>query len=253
VSRGATEHEAATAAKLAAAIEREFLPQYRYEAILKTDQYGNIVKTGLLGYAENMQVKLSPEQAYLAWETFRKSYPEVVLYWYDLERAALDVLEFGGKMRVGVVEFSRVKNMLRITLPSGRGLHYLNARIEIREITGRDGKVRKKPGVLYDGIGHGVGKMGEGWGPVYIYGGKFAENIVQAISRDLLLYGMLLADEMGACIVHHAHDEIVAESEKEPFAFTLHDLRWCMTQIPAWAPGLPLGADGYTSQVYKKG
>lgn len=253
VDRGATEPEAATAARMAAEIEGKLRTHYRYEPILKTDQYGNTIKTGLLGYAENMQVKLSPEQAYLAWETFRRSYPEVVLLWYDLERAALEVLELGGKMRVGVVEFRRVKNMLVITLPSGRGLHYLNARIEMRVVMGRNGKPRNKPSVLYDGIGHGVGKMGEGWGPVYIYGGKFAENIVQAISRDLLLNGMLLADDMGACIVHHAHDEIVAESEKDPFAFTLNDLRWCMTQAPLWAPGLPLAADGYTSQVYKKG
>ncbi len=200
-----------------------------------------------------MGVKLTPEQAYLAWEMFRKSYPEVVTLWYDVENAALDVLVSGGRVSVGVVEFCRKKNMLVITLPSGRGLHYLNARVEMRTVTGRDGKQRQKPGVFYDGIGHGVGKMGEGWGPVYIYGGKFAENIVQAISRDLLLNGMFLADEMGACIVHHAHDEIVAESENDPFAFTLYDLRWCMTQTPTWAPGLPLAADGYTSQVYKKG
>lgn len=252
VEHGATVHEAATAANLAAKIEAESV-QYVYTAILKTDPYGNVVHTGLLGYAENMGVKLTPEQAYLAWEMFRVSYPEVVSLWYDLENAALNVVASGGKVRVGVIEFSRKANILRITLPSGRGLHYLNPRIEMRIFKGRDGKEREKPGVFYDGIGHGAGKIGEGWGPVYIYGGKFAENIVQAISRDLLLHGMLLADGMGGCIVHHAHDEIVTESEDDPFAFSLNDLHWCMTEPPDWAVNLPLAADGYTSQVYKKG
>lgn len=230
-----------------------------YEAEVITDQYGNTVHKGLLGYAENMGVKLTPEQAYSAWAVFRESYPKVVQFWRDLEKAAFRVLKGGKNIRVGAVVFDRIWSpndsaILRIMLPSGRALHYLNARTEIRVLTGKDGNEYEKPALVYDGIGHGVGKMGEGWGKVYTYGGKLAENIVQAISRDILLNAMFLADDMGAEIVLHAHDEIMTvSSDSDPFAFSLNDLRWCMTAVPQWAPGLPLQAEGYTGKFYRKG
>ena len=230
------------------------LPDGTYEVIYKQDAYGNTVKTGLLGYAENMGVKLTPEQAYVAWEVFRKSYPEVVQFWWDLENAALKVVKQGGKIPVGPVYFDRRKKadgkiILRMVLPSGRALHYMNARVELREVHGK-----QKETVIYDGIGHGVGKMGEGWGPVAAYGGKWAENLVQAISRDILLHALLLAASMGARIFLHAHDEKGCLLQlNNPFAFSFADMKFCMEQPPNWGPDIPLAADGYVGQYYKKG
>ena len=107
--------------------------------------------------------------------------------------------------------------------------------------------------ILYDGIGHGVGAIGAGWGPVYTYGGKLMENIVQAISRDLLADSMMMAHNMGAEIVLHVHDEIATLRDKaDGFAFTLRDLKHCMSTTPWWAPGLPLGAAGFSGRYYKK-
>lgn len=148
-----------------------------WEVVEKQDEYGNTVRTGLMGYAENMGIKLTPEQAYKAWEIFRRSYPEVVTFWKDLEQAGLKVLKSGGKVRVGFVTFDRKKRkdgtqILRILLPSGRHIHYLNARIEARKHF-KDGEEYEKDAILYDGIGHGVGKIAKGWGAAYMYGGKF--------------------------------------------------------------------------------
>ena len=64
---------------------------------------------------------------------------------------------------------------------------------------------------------------------------------------------MFLADEMGFDIWGLFHDEIATEVDDSPFGLRLEDLNWCMVQIPDWAPGLLLGAEGYESQVYKKG
>lgn len=218
----------------------------------------NILHTGLMAYAENMGINLTPEQAYKAWKSFRSAYSEVVQGWNDLENAAIEVLREGGSVQVGFVTFDRLvkkdgKYILRIKLPSGRYLHYINARLEVeikRSTTGREYKQTK---IKYSGIGHGVGQIVTGWGDVYSYGGKLCENIVQAISRDILAYGMELAENMSAEIVLHVHDEIGCESDAhDPFAFSLNDLQWCMSQTPDWAPGLPLYAEGYESQVYKK-
>jgi DNA polymerase len=211
-----------------------------------------------MGYAANMGVKLTAEQAYLAWETFRKAYPEVVDLWKKYERAAIKVIKTGQPVRVGVVIFQRRMRkdgtfILRLLLPSGRGLSYMNARVET-EIAQRksDGGDYERDKVFYDGIGHGVGQLQQGWGKVYTYGGKFCENDDQAISRDFLVNGMFLADEMGMTIVMHAHDEIVCEEDDGPFAPGLTDLKWAMESVPEWAPGLLLAAEGFEGRVYKK-
>lgn len=228
-----------------------------YEIIWIEDRYKNRVKTGLLGYAENMGVKLTPEQAYLAWETFRKSYPEVVELWKKYEKAAMKVLEGGVAVRVGDVIFQRRARkdgtfMLRIQLPSGRGLHYVNARVEKEIAQKQNGETYEKKILFYDGIGHGVGQMMQGWGQTKTYGGKITENIVQAVSRDILLEGMMLADDAAATIVMHCHDEIVCEEDADPFAFGLGDLKHGMETTPVWMPGMILAAEGFSGEVYKK-
>ena len=86
-------------------------------------------------------------------------------------------------------------------------------------------------------------------GPIIVHN---CENVVQAISRDDLLNSMFLADELGFSIWGLFHDEIAVEVDDDMFGLRLEDLVWCMTQVPSWAPGLLLGAEGYTSKVYKK-
>jgi DNA polymerase family A len=246
---------------------RKIRGKYQYEAILVKDKYGNSVKTGLLGYAENMGVTLTPEQAYLAWSVFRESYPEVVKLWSTLENAAIKVLAMGGIVALPFITFERVERkngsyILRILLPSGRHLHYINARLTQEPSINRHGKARKNPDgspkyktvIYYDGIGHGVGATNDKkvWGPVKIYGGKFAENIVQAISRDILLHAMFIVEEEGGELVGHVHDELICLSDDDIFSYSLEDLKRAMSITPSWAPGLPLAADGFESKIYRK-
>jgi DNA polymerase len=229
-------------------------------AIIRLNKYGNEVKTGLIAYAENMGIKLTPDQSYLAVTTFRRDYPEVVQLWSDVEDAVIQVLKHGGKVPVSKVEFSRKRRkdgtfVLRMHLPSGRCLHYLNARIQEEEATSKKGEKYKREVIYYDGIGHGVGATTEKieWAPVKAYGGKFVENMDQAISRDLLVYGMTQANEIGMSIVGHVHDEILCEENIGEFEFGLEDLKSCMVANPSWAQDLPLAAEGYCGKVYKKG
>lgn len=235
-----------------------------YEVILKKNKHGDLKKTGLLGYADNMGVVMTPKQAFSAQRTFRQSYPEVVAYWKVLEDAAMEVLTNGGEVQVGVVMFSMAlmneKNVMRILLPSGRTLHYMNAAVIERDLVGDDDKPYKKTSIVYDGIGHGVGTVdekeggkGSKWGPVFTYGGKLCENIVQAIARDILAHGMLLVDEAGGLIVGHVHDELICLADDNGLDFSLDDLKNCMSVTPGWAEKLPLAAEGFESRIYRKG
>jgi DNA polymerase bacteriophage-type len=220
-----------------------------------TDKQGNTVKDGLIAYAENMGITLTPEESFLAVRAFRESYPEVVTFWTNVEDAMREAIITGGPIQVGYVEFSLITigdvPVARIKLPSGRYLHYWNARLVS---TRSDGSESKKMSIVYDGIGHGRGATTEKviWSKTYTYGGKVCENIVQAISRDILANGLKLADEAGMEVVLHVHDEIGALVPDDSW-LGLDTLQWAMTVVPAWAPGLPLGAEGYVGEVYRKG
>lgn len=223
---------------------------------IKRDGFGNWVKGGLWGYAENMGVVMEKEEAHAAVKTFREAYPEVPAFWKRLDAAAISVIVKGGSREIGPINLRRRKRtngeyVLIIELPSGRCLHYMNARVQIKIYEGYNGAY-EKPAIIYDGIGHGVGKVNDGWGMVYTYGGKLTENIVQAIARDVLLHGMIDADKKGAEIILHVHDEIVALVESDASKFQYKDLKESMEKCPWWAEGLPLKADGETVMYYQK-
>ena len=221
-----------------------------------TNKNGDRVKTGLWKYAEDMFCPMTQEQAHEAVHIFRTRYKKVVNLWYDVERAVARCINSGSTEWLGPTKLvwcdrRKRKNgeyVLRIHLPSGRCLHYLNVRMEEREQKGRDGTTYKKDTIVYEGIDQ-VLKI---WTDITTHGGKLVENIVQAIARDILVHGMLLADEIGLTIVAHVHDEIVCENPDTEDGLGLEDLTWCMKQVPEWAPGLPLDAKGWTGQFYKK-
>ena len=221
-------------------------------------QTGDRIKKGLWGYAENMHCPMTKDQAHQAVGIYRSEYKKVVNLWYDSERSVIRCLKQGSTEWIGPTKLiwcdrRKRKNgtyVLRIHLPSGRCLHYLNAKVEERENTGRDGTTYKKDTIIYEGIdATSANKM---WKEIVTHGGKIVENIVQAISRDILVHAMLLADSLGFCIVGHVHDEIITENPDTEDGLGLEDLLWCLEQVPKWAPGLPLKAAGFSGYYYKK-
>ena len=87
---------------------------------------------------------------------------------------------------------------------------------------------------------------------LYSHGGKFIENIVQAIARDILREGLMSAAEFGFSIIGHVHDEIICEEDIDSARYTLENLRLCMTKALLWAVGMPLGAAGFEGAFYRK-
>lgn len=222
------------------------------------NKYGDRVKQGLWGYAENMGVDISQELAVASVKAFRAEYKKVVALWYDSEAAVVRCIKQGGIHQIGptgLVWCDRRKRkdgslILRIHLPSGRYLHYLNAGFRTKHFDGKEGADGWDREVFtYDGVSQET----KTWGTIDSHGGKIVENIVQAISRDVLADSMLVADDLGFEIVAHVHDEIVTVTDDTEESLGLVDLKVVMSTTPDWAPGLPLNAEGYQGRVYRKG
>lgn len=213
---------------------------------LGQDKFGNEIRTGLWGYSKAMGIDIPQEECARIVQVFRDAYPEVVQLWFDLENSAFACLD-GGKHEAGRCVFESFggvdrynRKLMRITLPSGRCLHYIRPRIESREFFGKPKKT-----LVYEGI-H---QQTRNWEATTTHGGKLTENIVQGIARDLLMGAMLSADEAGYRIIAHVHDEIVCEENE----LGLDGLIELMVKSPEWGLDLPLAAEGYRSKYYKKG
>lgn len=173
-------------------------------------------------------------------DTWRRSNPNIVKLWWDIGDAAVKAVK--GRMTVTMqhgLKFSYRSGILFITLPSGRSLAYVRPRIEIDERYNKDK-------LTFEGIMPGTRR----WGRVDTYGGKLTENIIQAIARDCLSESMIRLDQAGYKIVAHIHDEVVLDV---PDNFgSLEEVEAIMGESISWAPGLPLGAEGFESKYYKK-
>lgn len=168
---------------------------------------------------------------------WRKANKNIVKFWYDVQRAAIKAIEEKGVVRLNKgLKFFHRKGFLFVKLPSGRNLSYAKARI----VEGDYG-----PKIVYEGQGDKVA-----FSTLDTYGGKLVENIVQATARDLLAEAMIRLDEKGYNIVFHVHDEVVAEVPKGES--TIGEMNEIMSVVPKWAKGLPLGAEGYETEYYKK-
>ena len=173
-------------------------------------------------------------------DAWRKANPNIVKLWWDIERAAIRAVK--GRMTVKMqhgLRFSYKSGILFITLPSGRSLAYVRPRIEIDERFNKDK-------LTFEGILSGTRRFGR----IDTYGGKLTENITQAIARDCLAESMLRLDAAGYPIVAHIHDEVVLDVPKDNGS--LEEVNAMMALPIAWAPGLPLGAEGFEADYYKK-
>ena len=166
--------------------------------------------------------------------------------WCKVENAAVQVISQGGSVGVSRLVFAhewdanRGTDCLTITLPSGRKLFYNSPQIGVNRWD--------KPSVSYMGVNDK-----NKWGRIETYGGKLVENCVQAIARDCLAQAIEHLEAEGLPVVFHVHDEVIIDikpwaSADKMLAKTVE----IMSRPIPWAPGLPLGADGWVGGFYKK-
>lgn len=179
-------------------------------------------------------------------DKWRNTNPKICDLWRSFNDAAIRVIQSGGSIRVRYCVVSRECDCVRgtscltIALPSGRKLYYIDPAV---------GKNRwGRPSISYMGV-----DQTKKWQRIETYGGKLVENCVQAIARDCLAQAIEHLEAAGLPVVFHVHDEVVIDiapfgTEKE----MLDKVVSLMTIPIPWAPDLPLGADGWVGQFFKK-
>ena len=198
--------------------------------------YGGAV--GALKAMGALEMGLTEDELPSLVKTWRAANPNITKFWWDVEAAAHDavkdrkitILQYG-------LTFSYESGCLFIMLPSGRRLAYPRPRIEI------DTRYNK-PLLTYEGIEQKL------WKRLKTYGPKLVENIVHAVSRDCLATAIVRLHEAGYKIVFHVHDEVIAEMPNE--SGSVKEMCEIMSRSIEWAPELPLRADGFECEYYRK-
>jgi DNA polymerase len=194
--------------------------------------YGGSV--GALKAMGALEMGLTEEELPGLVQAWRQSNPMIVRFWWDVDSAVKNAIKQKTVQTTHGIRFSCRSGMLFVSLPSGRDLSYVKPRMGENKFGGES--------VTYEGVG-GTKK----WERLESYGPKFVENIVQATSRDILMYAM---QTLRCCsIVAHVHDEIIIEADPR---MSLEAVCKQMARVPTWAEGLLLRADGYTCDFYKK-
>ena len=168
---------------------------------------------------------------------WRNANPHIVRFWYEVGNAAMKAIKEKTTVPLGKLVFAYERGILFIRLPNGRRLSYIKPRIGTNRFGGDS--------ITYMGI-----NSAKKWDRLETFGGKLTENIVQGTARDLLANALINAANAGYDTVFHVHDEIICEV---PNGYgSVDELCKLMCIKPEWADGLPLNADGFECEYYKK-
>ena len=194
--------------------------------------YGGSV--GALKAMGAIEMGLSEDELQPLVDMWRESNPNITAYWWAVDNAVKTAIRRKIPQKIGSVQFTVRSGMLFITLPSGRMLAYVKPRLGVNRFGGES--------VTYMGV-----DAQKKWSRIESYGPKFVENIVQAVSRDILAFAMRTLSHCFIC--GHVHDELIIEVRKDMSLQAVCDQ---MGETPPWIPGLLLRADGYECGFYKK-
>lgn len=194
--------------------------------------YGGSV--GALKSMGALEMGLAEEELQPLVDAWRTSNPNIVQLWWDVDNAVKTTVRQRLDTETHGIRFRYRSGMLFIVLPSGRQLCYVKPKMGTNKFGGES--------VTYEGVG-----STKKWERIESYGPKFVENIVQAISRDILMYAMRTLSH--CFIVGHVHDELIIECSMDVSLDAVCDQ---MGRTPPWIKGLNLRADGYETMFYKK-
>ena len=167
-------------------------------------------------------------------DSWRKANPHITKFWWDVDRCVKATVSNHRPTATHGIYFAFENDFLFITLPSNRRLAYYKPQIGTNRFGGSS--------ITYEGIGES-----KKWTRLESYGPKFVENITQAFARDILCNSMKNLQDCS--IVAHVHDELIIETSMDADVQTICER---MAQVPSWANGLGLRADGYECSFYQK-
>lgn len=194
--------------------------------------YGGSV--GALKSMGALEMGLTEEELQPLVDAWRTSNPNIVQFWWDVDNAVKTTVRQRLDTETHGIRFRYRSGMLFIILPSGRQLCYVKPKMGINKFGGDS--------VTYEGVG-----STKKWERIESYGPKFVENIIQAVSRDILMYAMRTLSH--CFIVGHVHDELIIECSMDVSPDAVCEQ---MGRTPPWIGGLNLRADGYETMFYKK-
>lgn len=222
-----------------------------YEQITKTER--SVGKTCVLacGYGGSKgamlafgagRLGMSDEEIDSAVAAWRESNPNIVRFWYALTEACAKTVKEGVETRYRQIGFRMRGKFLQMILPSGRPLWYYAPRVQqVRMPWGKDKEMVTAMTVdsvtkqwVRRPLGHPI----------------LSENATQAFCRDLLALGLIRCEAAGYKVVGHVHDEIVAEVP-EGWG-SVEEMEEIMSEVPKWAEGMPISAEGYRAKRYRK-
>lgn len=185
--------------------------------------------------AKAYRVEVADERADQIKVAWRKAHKKIVRFWYALEEAAQNAVRHAGRaFTAGPITFKVDGDFLFAKLPSGRRLAYYRPRLgsDGLEFWGTDSR------------------LGGRWAKLNTYGGKLCENVTQAVARDLLAEAMLRLEECSYKVVASIHDEVICEMPHG--GGSLVEMEEIMCELPDWATGLPMAAEGFECERYRK-
>ena len=190
--------------------------------------------SGALRAMGGLEMGLKEDELQPLVAAWRESNPNIVSFWWAVDEAVKKVIRQRTETETHGIRFTYQSAMLFIALPSGRRLAYVKPKIGVNKFGGES--------VTYEGVG-----ATKKWERIESYGPKFVENIVQAISRDILCYAMRTLSHCFIC--GHIHDELIIEAS---MGVDLQAICEQMGRVPPWLPGAVLRADGYETEWYRK-
>jgi len=173
---------------------------------------------------------------------WRDNRPMTVKLWKELEKAAIAAVSTGRVIEYRGIKFGVSDGFLFMRLPSGRLLAYRSPEVKMAPTPW--GKPAPKLGFM------GVNSLTYKWQRQTTYGGKLAENLTQAVARDLLVLAMKNAEAAGYPTVMHVHDEAIAEIPEGKGS--LEEYCNLLEVSPPWLAGCPIEADGWIGRRYRK-
>ena len=272
--------------KLAEDMDGSF-PDHIWAAARKGFEYARIQEKNKRGFAGKKPERPSydlPKKVWLTCDSIKRMYreanPAIARFWRELDEGVMLAVKNPGKVYwagahvrpaldpSGRFSFDEEKAIkitrtftrddegkkvpgwwLKLELPSGRVLSYPGVGISVEKVVEEDDAERPeyRERVRY----MGQNQTTRQWQKIYTYGGKLAENVTQALCRDMLAFALVNVERSGWPIVLHVHDEIVTDVPNEP-QYSAAELERLMCQLPNWAEGFPLAAEGQELERYAK-